>query len=130
MAATVTSTKMDNPNIESAGVDAGAKIFVGLMRAAFPSVASLPMKSLEASVLLGFQGISRRFVGQDGILRPIGNRPSEPSTKTSTGRIPSDRKMPSCPTERLPSGKTFAKHFSPNNRSDRALLMGEDCEQL
>jgi hypothetical protein len=44
---------MDNPNIDSAGVDAGAKILVGLMKTVFPSLGSLPQKRLEASVLLG-----------------------------------------------------------------------------
>jgi NodT family efflux transporter outer membrane factor (OMF) lipoprotein len=39
----------------------------------------------------------KRIVGQDGILRPIGNRPIPESGKR-TGRLPIGRRLPTCPT--------------------------------
>jgi hypothetical protein len=44
------------------------------------------------------------LVGQDGILRPIGNRPVRPERKVPAGGLPTRRRMPSCPipVERFP----------------------------
>jgi hypothetical protein len=50
---------MDNPNIDSAGVDAGAKIFVGLMKAVFPAT--------EETGTICSVGMSRNL---SAILRP------------------------------------------------------------
>jgi NodT family efflux transporter outer membrane factor (OMF) lipoprotein len=41
------------------------------------------------------------FVGQDGILRPIGNRPVWNFSKASTGRLPIGRRLPTYPTSEL-----------------------------
>src|SRR6185295_12571408 len=38
------------------------------------------------------------FVGQDGILRPIGNRPLGALPSSQAGRFPIGRRIPSCPT--------------------------------
>jgi len=46
----------------------------------------------------GYAAIGSDYVGQVGNLRPIVNRPAEAFEKSTTGRFPIGRRMPSCPT--------------------------------